>query len=213
MQDKAFACPLNALNLVADTLRQARCQISPAFPPPFGPQIACRCQRGTQRFLAIGSTATVTSTTVQNTVAAPVETCRSNVGNFRVSFTTSSTQYMYADTQNGMSGIYCSVRWVAPPPSSANAATLAKYSWYLDASGFLSTTYANSFKLISGAEFSPSSYLLVEGCVSPATGKLTLAAGPRKNILSCGGRMYISGGTGSDTGLPCVKVQPSIVSV
>ncbi|KAK4182414.1 hypothetical protein QBC35DRAFT_510030 [Podospora australis] len=184
----------------------------------------------TNNVLVIGSTGTVTSTIIQTTVAAPVETCRSDVGRFQSSTTVAGAdRYMYADTYNGMAGVYGSVKWQAPPASSASSSEADKYKWVIDDGGFLATTYGNTFKvsayvnpnagvsaqlmLAMNAE-APAFYLKVKGCVSSVTGVLALDAGGRKNILSCNGNLYISSGSGADTGLPCVSVSnPSIASV
>lgn len=184
----------------------------------------------TGNILAIGSTATVTSTIIQ-TVAPPVESCRSDAGNFRA-FATSNAGgdlYMFAETSGSPGGVSGAVKWVAPPTSSTNSGDLYKYKWYVDESGFLAMTYSTStLKLtawvstaataasvplgVSSSVGSASIYTKVQACVSSVTGALTLGAAGRTNILMCGQNLYLSSGFGSDTGLACTRMYPKIAS-
>ncbi|KAG7289926.1 hypothetical protein NEMBOFW57_006303 [Staphylotrichum longicolle] len=185
----------------------------------------------TGNVLVIGSTGTVTSTVIQ-TVAPPAESCRSDAGNFRA-FAPSSAGgnlYMYAETSGSPGGVSGSAKWMAPPTSSTNAGDLYKYQWYVDESGLLAMTYASgTLKLaawvsttaaapsvplmVSSSVGSPSIYTRIPACVSSVTGALTLIAAGRTNILMCGQNLYLSSGTGSDTGLPCTRMYPKIASV
>lgn len=185
----------------------------------------------TNNILVIGSTGTVTSTVIQ-TVAPPAESCRSDAGNFRA-FAPGSAGgdlYMYAETSGSPGGVSGSARWVAPPTSSTNAGDLYKYQWYVDESGFLAMTYGSGtlkltawvptaatspsvLLLVSSSVGNPSIYTKVPACVSSVTGALTLSAAGRTNILMCGQNLYLSSGTGSDTGYACTRMSPKIASV
>ncbi|KAK4458970.1 hypothetical protein QBC42DRAFT_313051 [Cladorrhinum samala] len=185
----------------------------------------------TGNVLVVGSTATVTSTVIQ-TVAPPVESCRSDAGNFRASAISDagSDLYMFADTSGSPGGVSGAVKWTGAPTSATNPSDLYKYQWYVDASGFLAMTYSTStLQLtawvetaataasvplrVSSSIGSASIYTKVQACVSSVTGALTLDAGGRKNILMCGQNLYVSSGSGSDTGLACTRMYPKIASV
>ncbi|VBB79530.1 Putative protein of unknown function [Podospora comata] len=186
----------------------------------------------TGNVLVMGSTTTVTST-ITSTVVAPAERC-SNVANFNAVATDSanSQRYLFSQLNNGMAGLYGSMDWASAPVEPV-IDVYKMYKWVLDEEGYLATLYlvgqstykvsawvspgsAASVRLQArtGAEYSPANYIRVKGCVSTATGELTLDVGGRKSILLCGNnQVFLSSGDGSDTGLSCTRMYPRAITV
>ncbi|KAK4205400.1 hypothetical protein QBC40DRAFT_214868 [Triangularia verruculosa] len=183
----------------------------------------------TGNVLVLGSTTTVTSTVV-STVTAPTQIC-SNVATFQATANqhANTELYLYAALNNGMSGLYGSTRWNPTAPTS-QPHVYDVYNWILDDQGYLAFMYNGNFKvsayvtvgtaatlqmqMSSSAQYSPSYYERVKGCVNTVTGELTLDAGGRKSVLLCGQQqlIYLSSGDGSEAGLQCTRMYPKLVS-
>ncbi|KAK4172183.1 hypothetical protein QBC36DRAFT_390617 [Triangularia setosa] len=146
----------------------------------------------TQNVLVIGLTTTVTSTIIQTTVVTPVETCKSNVGNFQAVATqyANTERYVFAQLNNGMAGLYGAS---GVNPDSYRDGYLATIAWVNPG-----TTGTMPLQVRTGAE--------VKGCVNSVTGG-------KKNILICGTSVYLSTGDGSETGLTCTRMYPKIIPV
>lgn len=185
----------------------------------------------------VSSTVTVTSTTTQT--VQPQATCRpgSEVGAFRVTATewNASPYFLYANMVNGLVG---GLNWnVGSLSTSPNIQS--KYLYKVDADGYLALAYnipPYTYEYVAyisppttSAEASAWPQMItrasgeaqianggriakIKACVNSVTGELTLDAAGRKNILYCGGQLWMAFGDGADVnrGAPCVKMYPKV---
>ncbi len=177
-------------------------------------------------------TATVTTTTTVTVTPTPVSLACQGVPSSYIQETFAGIpQVLHADVQNGMSGIYGSAQWVANATATGGP---DRRRFHIDASGnvnfrtssLVTTLYINTAsagntlsvrpQLILESQFDyyvgiGQPYARLKGCADPATGELLLTIAGRTNILYCSGQFWMSSGSGSDTGLSCVRAFPKLV--
>jgi len=188
----------------------------------------------------VSSTVTVTSTTTQT--VQPQATCRpgSEVGAFRATATewNASPYVLFATLVNGIVG---GVDWKNLGSLSTAPNAQARYLFKVDADGYLAVAYnippytyeylayialpttsaeASAWPQVAtrasveGQMANSGRIAKIKACVNSVTGELTLDAAGRKNILYCGGQLWMAFGDGADVnrGTPCVKMFPKALA-
>lgn len=181
-------------------------------------------------------TATVTAIETATAAPEPVQpVCLTNTDAFRAMTTfNGNTIYMYANLLNGISG---NLNWLFGS-TSTSASVQPRYNLALDSEGSLYfhdrvVPYTYTYYVYIGTLNSGSSWLQIndkqavegqiaagakvskiKGCVNSVTGELTLQDSlGRKNILICGGQVWLSAGLGEDINRgTCYQQFPHVVA-
>ncbi|KAK0736741.1 hypothetical protein B0T21DRAFT_411888 [Apiosordaria backusii] len=195
--------------------------------------------------ISVPTTISITTTVVESLVATETNTeistelvtaTASSTQAVDVPSTVTVTQtVIYANMLNGLTG---GITWQAVS-SSTSPSVQNKYIWKLDESGYLglaynippysyaytaymSTSSAGSNWPQVGTTASVESQVAagaavakIKGCVNSFTGELTLSVAGRRNILYCGGQLWMSAGVGEDVnrGSPCVQQFPKVITM
>ncbi|KAK3496258.1 hypothetical protein B0T13DRAFT_471121 [Neurospora crassa] len=171
------------------------------------------------------STVTVTTTSTPSTVV-PL-TCQPTGYNFLV-----STPYTSATSgvkSLWLWGLQNQVLWVGY--GGTGAPTQLAASWTLDSNSSVQWRGTNSILYVSTGSSAASlqvkmgdrnsvdagaaagSMARIKGCVDASTGRFTVSADGRHNLVQCGSQIFISSGNGSDAGSNCIQATPTVTPV
>ncbi len=176
----------------------------------------------------VETTQTKTASAVPNLITHDVDAFRAVATDYN-----DSPLYMYANMLNGLAG---GLNW-QPGSTSTTASVQNKYVWKIDSAGhvllannvppytyqyalYMSTASAGSnwpqistVQTVQAQVAAGASVAWVFGAVDPATNRLYLNAGGRKNILWCGNQVWMSYGLGEDINRgTCILMHPTITA-
>ncbi|CCC12687.1 hypothetical protein SMACR_05647 [Sordaria macrospora] len=171
-------------------------------------------------------TVTATSTTTVTTTSTPTTvvplTCQATGHNFQVTTPRPDSTYALWLWRSGNLVQWVNYVGLATP-------TVLSTVWSLENNGYIQPTGYDGILYILAdslgatvqiklgdrasvdAGVAAGTMAPIKGCVDPATGRFTISANGRQNLVRCGGSVYISSGNGSDAGAACVQVAPKAV--